>query len=960
MDAERWQRVGAWFDEALACDADARAQVVAAAHAEEPALGALLQALLEAHARTGGLATGAALDVALGPGRRPDDTPALAEGARVGPYEVLGELGRGGMGAVYLARRADGGFDQRVAIKVLKRGMDSDEIVRRFTMERQILAGLAHPHIARLHDGGSLPDGRPYFVMEHVDGQPLPQHAAERRLGLEARLRLFLAVCSAVQFAHRNLVVHRDLKPANVLVNRDGQPKLLDFGIAKLLGTANEGPSTSLDARPMTPQYASPEQLAGGPITTATDVYALGLLLYELLTGRNPQAEGRPAGALPRASAFLGTPPPGLPAEAGRLAGALRGDLEAILTKALEPEPARRYDSVAALADDLERHLSHRPVTARHPTWSYRAQRFVRRHKLASAAALALAFAIATMAWQAYAVAQARDRAEAQQRRSQALATFLIDVFKVSDPDRSRGEKVTVRELLDAGATRLSAGTTAPRPWFGATTPDLQADPATRADLLHAIGEVYGNLGLPQQAQSTLRQALGLRERLTGHAAELDTARTLIQLGHVARYGADYARSAQYYERALTLRLGRLGAQAPEVAESRNALGLLYRVQNQRPAARREFDAAIAIWRASGPRHRLDLAETLANLAALLLEDEQLAAARPVLEEALQIDQELLADGDPRRLRDLAALAVLLFKLGDYAGAETRFQQLVDGRRRLLGDRHPDLAVALNNLSSAQYALGRRAQAEAAAREAIAIHRGQYPGPHPRVASELVNLASIVAEAARPAEAERLYREALAIYAALPAPGDALAEADALEGLALVCRDRQDLAAAEQHAQRALGLRRRLLGSSHPSVATTLALLGALAQRAQRPSIGETYYREALQLQQRTLTPTAPELAATRVGLGSLLLQAGRPSEALALLEQGLSAQQAGAAPDSLRVARTESTLGACQLALGNVRASRALLQSSLAVLRAQLGAEHPDTRLTATRLASAEAAQRP
>ncbi len=285
MDAELWRRARLLFHQAVELPAAARAEWVRERTAGETTLQGLLLALLEAHEQSGGVATGGAFGAL-------EEEPALACGTRLGPWRVEREVGRGGMGAVYLACRDDGRFEQRVAIKVLRRGLDADELVLRFETERRILASLAHPHIARLFDGGSTPGGRPYFVMEYIDGQPLGQYAETQRLSLEARLRLFLGLASAVDYAHRSLVVHRDLKPANILVGADGVPKLLDFGIAKLLDPNAPGGATAVGLRPMTPDYASPEQRAGGVVTTATDVYALGLVLFELLTGHNPQSAG--------------------------------------------------------------------------------------------------------------------------------------------------------------------------------------------------------------------------------------------------------------------------------------------------------------------------------------------------------------------------------------------------------------------------------------------------------------------------------------------------------------------------------------------------------------------------------------------------------------------------------------------------------------------------------------------
>src|SRR6185503_18396474 len=317
------------------------------------------------------------------------------EGETIGPYRLGTELGRGGMGTVFLAERADGQFDQRVALKLVKRGMDSAEILDRFRAERQILARLQHANVARLLDGGVTPDGQPYFAMEHVEGEPLTTYCQRVSLSTALRLRLFLQVCEAVEYAHRNLVVHRDLKPSNILVTPDGQVKLLDFGIAKVLDPGSTDPAvTRREERVLTPRYAAPEQLLGQPVTTVTDVYSLGVVLYEMLAGRHPYDAGGSAPAANEAGVPVAVP--------GTLGAA---ELASVARMAMRPEPDRRYPSVRALADDVRRHLEGRPVSAKPDRFAYRAAKFVRRHRVAVASALVVALSlmagVAGTLWQA-------------------------------------------------------------------------------------------------------------------------------------------------------------------------------------------------------------------------------------------------------------------------------------------------------------------------------------------------------------------------------------------------------------------------------------------------------------------------------------------------------------------------------------------------------------------------------
>jgi hypothetical protein len=452
----------------------------------------------------------------------------LAAGSRLGAWEVVRELSAGGMGTVYLVRRADRQFELEAALKILSAELSGGRSVSRFLAERQILAGLSHPNIARVLDGGLNTDGRPYFVMEHVDGGPIDAHCDSHHLDIASRLRLFCTVCGAVQHAHQLLIVHRDLKPGNILVTPQGTPKLLDFGIAKLLDPRpfpGLGSQTQPDARVLTPDYASPEQLHGLAITPASDVYQLGLLLHELLVGCRPS--GGPTGAAADVarpsrvalgegvSESLGEAAAIADRAASRrttpkhLSRLLRGDLDAIVLKALRPEPDRRYATAGSLADDLSRYLDGRPVLARPDSVAYRGGKFVRRHAVGLAALatvflLVLGFAVG-MRREARRTAIERDRAE-------AVTAFLVGLFKSTDPASAHGDTVTVREVLDRGAARVRT--------------ELHDQHAVQAALMEAIGEVYGNLGVLDSSRTLLQEALALR-RSGGADAERPIGRTM-------------------------------------------------------------------------------------------------------------------------------------------------------------------------------------------------------------------------------------------------------------------------------------------------------------------------------------------------------------------------------------------------------------------------------------------------
>ena len=691
------------------------------------------------------------MEIGKGPANREGGTihaePSGPE-RRIGPYRILRELGHGGGGTVYLAARADDQFQKRVAIKVIPAGGESTEAVRHFKRERQILASLSHPHIAQLLDGGTTDQGVPYFVMEHIDGEPLLTYADSRGLSVSERLKLFLPICSAVEYAHRNLVVHRDIKPSNVLVTAEGSPRLLDFGIAKLQNPELMGEAHTGTAMAMTPEYASPEQARGERITTATDVYSLGVVLYELLTGLRPyafrsrnaldvlravaeQPPTRPSAAVERLRLRAAVAPeendpsPQL-AEAlarcregtpGRLERRLRGDLDTIVMMALRKEPQKRYPSVGALAEDISRHLGGLPVAARKGTAAYRASKFVRRHRLfVTAAAVVLVLLVAfplAMAAQSARVARQRDvarkeRAAAQKQRetAQRVSKFLVSLFKVSNPSEARGNTVTAREVLDKGAQKI--------------TTELKDQPEIRATLMDTIGDVYRNLGLYDQAVPLLQEALESRRAVLG-PDHPDVAATLNHLANLLADKGDYATAETLHREALAIRRNRLGNESAEVATS------------------------------------------LTNLANVIRQKGDYPAAEAMFREALALNRKVLGDGHLEVATSLNNLAIVLAQRGN-PEAEALFREALALRRRLLGSHHPDVANGLNNLASMLYEKKEYREAEALHREALAMWRTLLGNENPRVGVSLIGLAETLWSEQRPAEAEPLAREALAIF----------------------------------------------------------------------------------------------------------------------------------------------------------------------------------------------------
>ena len=731
------------LEQALEVPAEERAALFAQLGAE-PALVAEVEELLALEDQAGGF-----IDEPLFSFRQP--APELEAGRRLGPWRLLRPLGKGGMGTVYLAERADGAFELTVAVKVLNTGLDTEELISRFEAERHILARLIHPNIARLLDGGTSEDGRPFLVMEYVEGEPIDEHCDRRRLSTRARLELFRAVCSAVQLAHQNLVVHRDLKPANILVTADGTVKLLDFGIAKLLAPQPDDAQihtaqtfARLGGAPLTPRYASPEQVRGEPITTASDVYSLGVVLYELLTGHRPYRLETPSpteieravceAVPPRPSTAVRRSEEVATADGGRLlltpeavAGVregdvarlsrrLAGDLDTILLTALRKEPERRFASAEQLSEDLRLYLADLPIRSRPDSVGYRAGKFVARHAFgvtvaAGGLALLLAFAGA-MTWQRSEIA-ARSREVAHERdRAEANRDFLLDLISQADPRHAKGREITIRQALDQRAVSLAR--------------DTSLDPATRADLLDALGVAYRSLGRYEQAAPLLKEALALRRQMLGE-------------GHI------------------------------QVAESLHNLANLERNLHHPDEAERLTRQALAIQRRAFPQGHRDLARGLNNLASLLREkaDADGKAGRPHLVEAealaresLAMKQRLFGEKNDEVATSLNTLAVILVREGRPAEAEPLLRRSIALRRTLDGPLSPGLAQAINNLAVLLADEGRLPEAEALHRQSLVMRRKLYPEGHPDLRRSLERLGELRARQGDHGEAAALLREA--------------------------------------------------------------------------------------------------------------------------------------------------------------------------------------------------------
>jgi serine/threonine protein kinase/tetratricopeptide (TPR) repeat protein len=767
------------------------------------------------------------------------ETPDELLGQHIGPYRLTGLLGRGGMGAVYEAVRDDQQFDQRVALKLIKRGMDSEFVRQRFLRERQILAALDHPCIARLFDGGTTADGRPYFVMEFVAGQPITEYCRQHELSLAAKLKLFRAVCGAVQHAHQKLVVHRDLKPSNIMVapatdgkadGKEGTPKLLDFGIAKLLtpDISEAHTRTETAVRLMTPEYASPEQVRGGTITTATDVYALGVVLYELLTGRRPYQFDTYA-PLEIEHAICDTEaarPSEAVGQSLALGRQLTGDLDNIVMMAMRKEPERRYSSVEKFSEDIRRYLDGLPVTARADTFNYRAGKFVRRHKVGVAfvvtVLLMLAGVAITMTAQAARIARERDRANLAAATAEAATQSLVSVFEFADPGKSRGNPITAKELLDQGAEKVMR--------------ELKDQPAVQARLMDTIGGLYQSIGVQDRAQLLLEEALKLRRQTLG-AEHADVADSLHHLARLAHQKGDFAGSETLFREALALRRKLLGTEHTDVADTMNGLGVLLLDRGNLGEADPLLREALALRRRKLGQEHKDVAESFNGLGRLLSKQGKFAEAAEMYGQALALYRKLFGEEHPYVAANLNTRAAMLHELGDYDGAEPLFREALALNRKLLGAEHPDIVSSLANLASLLQDKRQYEEAEQLYRQAVELRRKLFGENHPNLTITMNNLATLLKDKGDLAEAEALFRQTLA-------------------------------------------LRRRLLGETHTETATTIGNLGGVYFDKGQYGEALRLYRQAFDIYLKLLQPDHWMVNRTRSQIGGCLTRLKRFREA--------------------------------------------------------------------------------
>jgi tetratricopeptide (TPR) repeat protein len=691
------------------------------------------------------------------------------------------------MGEVWMAEQARP-MQRLVAVKIIKAGMDTASVVARFEAERQALALMDHPAIATVFDGGATAEGRPYFAMEYVKGEPITAYCDRHRLPTTERLELFLRVCEGVQHAHQKGVIHRDIKPSNVLVTLiDGAavPKIIDFGVAKAITQhlTERTFFTELGVLVGTPEYMSPEQadLTALDIDTRTDIYSLGVLLYELLTGTLPFAaqelRRRGLDEIRRVIREVDPPRPSTKAtepgndsadrarnrhtEPRQLASQLRGDLDWITMKALEKDRTRRYDTAIGLAHDVRRHLHDEPVSAGPPSTFYRAGKFVRRHRFGAATAVALVLLLvafgASLAERTRRIAEERDRANQESVRAnreaeaaRQVSDFLTRLFELSDPSEARGNAVTAREILDTGSARIER--------------ELANQPNVQSRLMGTMGAAYQSLGLYNASETLLRKSLELRRNIAG-VDSTAVAESLHNLGYVLVLRGDFAGAAEVLSEALALREQRGEANNAEIAETLGALGVLAYSQGDYAKAesinRRRLETA----RRAPAGHEAEISNALNDLSMSIQQARaDYAAAKKLAEEALAMRRKIFTAPHQTISQGLNNLAMVHYRLKEYEAAEPLFKESLSMNRLLFGELHPEVIANLSNLGLLARDRGNYKEADSLFEQVIAADRKIYGSDHIQVGRALNNWAESVRRSGDAARAEGLFRESIVIH----------------------------------------------------------------------------------------------------------------------------------------------------------------------------------------------------
>lgn len=684
-------------------------------------------------------------------------------GQQIGNYKIIEEIASGGMGTVFLAERCDGVFEQKVALKIIKPGLSTIPIIRRFQHERQILANLQHPNIAKLFDGGVTDDKRPFFTMEYVDGIPLDDYCDQQKLNIEKRLKLFIKVCETVQYAHNNLVIHRDLKPSNILIQKDGTIKLLDFGISKVLSAESENHDmptiTQAEINLLTPEYSSPEQIKNINISVSTDVYSLGLILYKLLSGKSAhEFKTRTFNEFEKVICETNISKPSTvifnsdnkifenrKIHQQKLRKTLNGDLDNICLMALRKEPERRYASVEMFAYDIQRYLDNLPILARKESFGYSAKKFIIRHKTAVIANIALFFIVnGLILFYTIQLKEQRDKANLEAKKAEQVASFLQDLFLVADPNESKGETITARELLDRGASKLLIG--------------LDEDIEIKSQLLNTIGKVYTNLGLFTSAEEIFTE---IKENTYLEAIDKETyIETLINLGKTYGFNGKYDLAGDILIKAKNEGEKFLPERHVLIGDLYNSLGIHFYHTAVFDSASKYYKKAEQNFIANYGSESRQLATILYNFGVIEFEKGNLQISDSLYRKSLEMYIKIKGEIDAETAMVQNELASVLRHSGKFDEAEKLYKKALETRLKIWGNNHPDVAHTLNHLSRLYYNQEEFEKAEPLVRKSLSIRENLYDETHPEVSASKSSLAGTLMGLKNYEEAEKLYRSA--------------------------------------------------------------------------------------------------------------------------------------------------------------------------------------------------------
>lgn len=756
-------------------------------------------------------------------------------GRQIGPFKIAEFLGSGGMGAVFKAARADGQFRQEVAVKLVREGLRREEAIRRFRLEQDILANLNHPNIARLYDGGMTDDGIPYLVMEFIDGIPVNQYCDENRLTLNERLTLFKDICGAVQFAHANLVVHRDLKAQNIYVTPDGMVKILDFGVAKLLDTGLTE-HTLLETRPgqkfWTPQYAAPEQVAGELVTTATDIYALGVLLHKLLTDTYPlDLEGKSLAEIEKTIKEIS---PSFPSQSfsslssrkksaerrkanvSEIVKKLQGDIDAIVLKSIRKEPEYRYASVSQLIEDIERYQTGNPLIARQGTLKYRTAKFFRRHRTGlAAAAIFLISAIGFTGFYTWQIAEERNIAQLERDKSEQVTEYISNIFLKAHPDNAQGDTLNIFDLLDLGSSEIES--------------TLEDEPEVQAAMMDVMGQVYLGMGMLDEAKELFQKEIDILEEHVGRE-HADVARGMYGLGQVLWQEGKYEEADSLNRKTLALQTKLLDENHQDVILTMNDLATVWYMQSR------------------------------------------YAEAESLFQHLLPMSEDIYGDSSNTYLMHLNNLANSQFNQGKYEEGRHHLQRILDIREALLGKNHPDVAFSMDNLAFTLYTMGEYEEAAAKAGEALSIQRRVLGDNHPNIPWTINTVASSLMELGHLDSAEVLLNQGLEIRKETLGEehSDLVLSYNALAKVELLQLNHE---AAEIHARKAYELSSELLGPKHRWTAVALHNIGLALNLKGDKEKAITTLREAVALLEEILGTDHPQTVKSREQLRRIVTE---------------------------------------------------------------------------------------